>query len=49
MEHTEKMILVDPRVLDSVGTSTTAGPPVPDAASDSLREMDQRMRDVGQK
>ena len=46
MEHTKKIILVDPRVLDSVRTSTATGPPIPDAASDSFREMDQQMRDM---
>ena len=44
MEYAKKMILVDPRMMDSLQTSS--GPPVPDANSQSLREMDRGMRDV---
>ena len=44
MEHTKKMILVDPRTLDSFRESS--GPPVPDATSQSLREMDEQMRAI---
>lgn len=38
------MILVDPRMVNSLQTSS--GPPVPDAHSQSLQEMDHGMRDV---
>ena len=44
MEHTKKMILVDPRMVDSLRASN--GPPVPDAASHSLLEMDREMRNA---
>lgn len=44
MEHTKKMILVDPRMVDSLRASN--GPPVPDAASHSLLEMDRDMRNA---
>ena len=43
MEHTKKMILVDPRMMDSLQRKA---PPVPDAATESLRDMDQQMRGV---
>ena len=43
MEHAKKMILVDPRMLDSLQSKTS---PVPEATSHSLSEMDQAMRDV---
>ena len=43
MEHTKKMILVDPRMIDSLQSKA---PPVPDAATESLRDMDQQMRGV---
>ena len=39
------MILVEPRVLDSL-RSTVTGPPVQDATSESIKEMDNQMRDV---
>ena len=45
MEHAKKMILIDPRALSEVRESA-AGPPVPDATSTSLREMDLQMRDI---
>ena len=38
------MILVDPRMVDSLRASN--GPPVPDAASHSLLEMDRDMRNA---
>ena len=44
MEHTKKMILVDPRMVDSLRASN--GPPVSDAASHSLLEMDRDMRNA---
>lgn len=43
MEHAKKMVLVDPRMLDAV---KTAGPPVPDATSESVRDMDEHMRNI---
>ena len=47
MGHTKKMILADPRTLDTIRTSPSAAQaPVPDAATESLRDMDQQMRDV---
>ena len=47
MEHTKKMVLVDPRTLDTIRASFSAvQAPVPDAATESLRDMDQQMRDV---
>ena len=47
MEHTKKMVLVDPRTLDTIrASSLTAQAPVPDAATESLRDMDLQMRDV---
>ena len=42
MEYAKKMILVDPRMLDSLQKT----PPVPEATSKSLSEIDQAMRDV---
>ena len=42
MEHAKKMILVEPRVLQNLQT----GPPVKDATSHSLKEMDRTMQDV---
>ena len=44
MEHAKKMILVDPRILQSRQEASV--PPVPDATSASLREMDQQMRSI---
>ena len=44
MEHTKRMILVDPRMVDSLRASN--GHPVPDAASHSLLEMDREMRNA---
>ena len=46
MEYTKKMILVDPRTLDTIRTSSAAQASVLDAATESLRDMDQQMRDV---
>ena len=43
MEQTKKMILVDPRVMESGGFTT---PPIPDARAQSIREMDQQMREA---
>ena len=40
------MILVDPRMVGSNVTTPASGPPVPDATSNSLRELDQEMRDT---
>ena len=41
------MVLVDPRTLDTIRASSPAAQaPVPDAATESLRDMDQQMRDV---
>ena len=46
------MILVDPRTLDTIRASSSfssspaAQAPVPDAATESLRDMDRQMRDV---
>jgi len=44
MEHTKKMILVDPRMVDSLRASN--GPPVTDPASHSLLGMDRDMRNA---
>ena len=48
MEHTKKMILIDPRTLDSMslGNKGENRPPVADITSESLREMDLQMRDI---
>lgn len=46
MEHTKKMILVDPRMLDSLQQTSLTSPAVPDATSHSLSEMDRVMRDI---
>ena len=50
MEHTKKMILIDPRMMSSVLSSSTtsvpSGPPVPDATSSSVRGLDQEMREM---
>ena len=43
MEHTKKMILVEPRVLESLHSRE---PPVIDATSQNLRELDQSMRQI---
>ena len=43
MEHAKKMILIDPRILNSLQNN---GPPVEDATSNSLRDMDERMRSI---
>ena len=44
------MILVEPRTLDTIRASSSsslaAQAPVPDAATESLRDVDQQMRDV---
>lgn len=40
---TKKMLLVDPRILESHGSQA---PPVPDATSQSIRELDEEMRNV---
>ena len=45
MEHAKKMILVEPRVLQSLQTRD-GGPPVKDATSHSLTEMDKTMQDI---
>eukprot|EP00916_Digyalum_oweni_P008691 GHVL01014498.1.p2 GENE.GHVL01014498.1~~GHVL01014498.1.p2 ORF type:complete len:253 (+),score=46.48 GHVL01014498.1:1174-1932(+) len=45
MDHTKKMILIEPRVLASLRDSA-GGPPVPDATSQSLKDMDQVMRGI---
>ena len=45
MEHAKKMILVEPRVLKSLQTRD-GGPPVKDATSHSLKEMDRTMQDI---
>jgi hypothetical protein len=45
MEHTKKMILVDPRVLNALNTQAATAP-VPDVLGDSLRELDQEMQSV---
>ena len=44
MEHTKKMILVDPRMVDSLRASN--GPPVPGAAPHSLLEVDREMQNA---
>ena len=41
MEHSKKMILIDPRVLDSLRSS-----PTPNPWTSSLQEMDHRMKDI---
>lgn len=41
MEHTKKMLLVDPRLMEFTKTS-----PVPDPMADSLRDLDHQMRTV---
>ena len=47
MAHTKKIILVDPRTLDTIRVSSSAAQAlVPDAATESLRDMDQQMCDV---
>ena len=44
MEHAKKMILIEPRVLESLRAGVTA--PVLDPTAHSIRETDQTMRDI---
>lgn len=47
MEHVKKMILVDPRMMDTIRSEGGGGrPPVPDATSHSLLEMDREMQNA---
>lgn len=44
-EHTKKMILIDPRVLDSL-TASKAPPVAPDPVADSVKDMDSHMKTI---
>ena len=46
MEHTKKMVLIDPRVLDTLSTAAVKNQNPPNPLTDSLYQMDQQMRDI---